>query len=509
MQSIIDAAGMREIDKNTIEMIGIPSMVLMERAALGVTKVICELLSKHTRSLIVAGTGNNGGDGLAVARQLQERGYQPSILIIGDPQKGSDSFIQQLKIIKELKIPVVTEVDYTEYDLIVDAIFGVGLTRKITGHYEEAINKINQSGCFILSIDIPSGIDSSSGHIMGCCVKAHHTVTFGYLKRGLVLYPGCAMVGEIHIESAGFPTHLINQIAPRYVTYTKADVKKLLPPRKAYSNKGSYGRVCLYAGTKNMAGAAYLSGIAAYETGCGLVKICTIEENRNIIQTLLPEAILETYDEDTELTALIERNNEWADVVVFGPGMGENATTGIMLEHLIKVGKVPCVIDADGLNLLSLHLDWLKMAQSNLILTPHIKEMSRLTGKEIKDIKNRLVETAESFSSQYRVITILKDARTIVSDGLDLAYINMSGNCGMATAGSGDVLTGILGGLLAQGVAPLTAARLGVYIHGLAGDEAKKCLGAYSLKARDIISGIHIILGDNTDEKLHESPCKN
>lgn len=508
MQYIVDAAGMQQIDKATIDTIGIPSMVLMERAALGVTEVVCDLTSKDTRSLVVVGTGNNGGDGLAVARQLRERGYKPTILIIGEREKASDSFLQQLRIVENLHIPVVVETDDQEYDVIVDAIFGVGLTREVTGPYREAIEKINQSSSLIISIDVPSGVDSSSGQIMGCCVKAHHTITFGYLKRGLVLYPGSEMSGNIHIESAGFPDHLVDHISPQYLAYTKADIKELLPKRKAYSNKGTYGRVCIYAGAKNMAGAAYLSGLAAYEAGCGLVKICTVEENRDIIQTLLPEAILETYEENTDFKELIERNNQWAQVVVFGPGMGENTVTAIMLEQLMKSSRIPCIIDADGLNLLSLHLEWLKQAKAAIILTPHIKEMSRLTNKQVTDITKRLVETAESFSQEHNVITILKDARTIVSDGLDHAYINISGNPGMATAGAGDVLTGILGGFLAQGMSPLSAARLGVYIHGLAGDEAKKCLGTYSLKARDIASSIHIILGDNTDEKLHESPCK-
>ena len=281
-------------------------------------------------------------------------------------------------------------------------------------------------------------------------------------------------------------------VLPKTIRYTKEDLCRL-PKRWPWSNKGSYGKVLLIVGTKNMAGAAYLSATAAYRTGSGLVRIFTCEENREILQSRVPEAIMTTYASDEEALAKLPEALDWATVIGIGPGLGQNARTARLLTAVLQRGSCPLVIDADGINTLAA----LKQNGSvsseydsygaPIILTPHLKEMERLTGKKVAEIQNTLMETAREAADATHIF-VLKDARTIVSDGSAPTYINMSGNNGMATGGSGDVLTGILCGLLAGGLSALEAARLGVYCHGLAGDAAAKEKGYYGMTAGDLLT---------------------
>ena len=356
------------------------------------------------------------------------------------------------------------------------------------------MEEINHTQNVVFSVDIPSGIHAGSGQILGCCIKADYTITFGYKKLGLVLYPGCEYAGRVYCEEVGFAPDAIYLASPTAFTYDESDFIRI-PKRSARSNKGTYGKVLVIAGSPNMSGACYLSAKAAYRTGTGLVKILTAEENRVILQTSLPEAILATYEDTTEKTELLQEI-EWASVIVIGPGIGASPIVDTILELVIKYAKVPVVIDADALNLLAKRPDKeeiLTQLSEQFVLTPHLMEMSRLNLKTLQEIKQNVPGVAEEMVMEKKYTLVLKDARTIVArDGKQ--YVNCSGNHGMATAGAGDVLTGIIAGFMAGGMTSYEAACLGVYVHGLAGDSARKKQGAYSLMAEDMIEGISEVL---------------
>ena len=295
-------------------------------------------------------------------------------------------------------------------------------------------------------------------------------------------------VKDIGITEAGFEEEF-----PKVYSYTIEDLAKI-PKRNPYSNKGTYGKILVIAGSKNMSGAAYFSAKAAYRMGVGLVRIVTPEENRQIIQSLLPEAIVTTYqkkqlDGDWLMDAI-----NWASVIVIGPGMGGSEEAHYLLSKVLSISEVPLVIDADAINILAKEPGLLQHNKQNIILTPHIGEMSRLTDKPISEIAENIIEVAERFAKEKKLTCVLKDARTIVTEGNRGTYVNTSGNDGMATGGTGDVLTGVIAGLLGQGLSVVEAARLGVYIHGLAGDAAAAKKGAYGLLADDVCEAINDVV---------------
>ncbi len=489
---------MQKIDAYSIEEIGIPGLVLMEKAALSMANEIMDLFSVDKSILIVVEMGNNGGDGMALGRLLVEKGYQVDFYEIGGLPKASQSYKTQRKILDNLGIPVLNDMPCKDYDLVVDGIFGVGLKREVAGIQRQVIERLNKMDSYKIAVDVPSGVDAGNGQVLGMAFQADLTITFGLLKIGLVLYPGASYCGKISVKDIGFPKLAIEKIGPSAYTYNKEDLWKL-PKRKPWSNKGTYGKVLIVAGSYNMAGAACLCGQAAYRSGSGLVRVFTCEENRTIMQNQLPEAILTTYREENAVETLKDALS-WATVVGFGPGLGISELGEKMLRCILEEARVPLVIDADGLNLLAglkeKNADFMRLVDQyeyGMIFTPHLMEMSRLCGKTVPEIKNSLIETAAMMADS-RHIYVLKDARTIVSDGSDKTYINTCGNDGMSVGGSGDVLTGIICGLLAGGANPADAARLGVLCHGLAGDEAVKEIGHYGMLATDIIKGLSKVL---------------
>lgn len=483
---------MQRIDAYSIETVGIPGIVLMERAALVMEEEIVCRFPSPVSVTVIAERGNNGGDGLALGRLLLARGYTVSFYEIGGVRHASESYQTQRKILENLGVHFLEKLPDKDSDIWVDAVFGVGLKRDVAGIQREVLEEVNTRSGFKIAVDVPSGVDASSGKILGCAFQADLTITFGLSKIGLVLYPGASLAGEVVVKEIGFPEEAVEAVLPKTIRYTKEDLCRL-PKRWPWSNKGSYGKVLLIVGTKNMAGAAYLSATAAYRTGSGLVRIFTCEENREILQSRVPEAIMTTYASDEEALAKLPEALDWATVIGIGPGLGQNARTARLLTAVLQRGSCPLVIDADGINTLAA----LKQNGSvsseydsygaPIILTPHLKEMERLTGKKVAEIQNTLMETAREAADATHIF-VLKDARTIVSDGSAPTYINMSGNNGMATGGSGDVLTGILCGLLAGGLSALEAARLGVYCHGLAGDAAAKEKGYYGMTAGDLLT---------------------
>lgn len=489
MQYIVTKQEMRAIDSYTIQKIGIPGEVLMERAALSVVSLVEKLNTNRGRILIAVEGGNNGGDGLAAGRILTERGYMVDIYYAGDADKQSQSFRIQMNILQNLGIRVRKTLANRDYAIVVDGIFGVGLSRPVEGLQKKAIEALNQIDAIKIAIDIPSGIDATSGDILGVAFRADYTVTFGLKKLGMYFSDGIDYCGEIICENVGFPKSAIDSIKPQIYAYEPSDMTKL-PKRFNNSNKGTYGRVAVIAGSKHMSGAAYLCGKAAYSTGVGLVKIYTHESNRMILQSQLPEAVMMTYNDYEGALACIEDAMRWATVIVVGPGLGIDSTSERMLYELLMNAEVPLVLDADALNILSNNMELLQASSAQMIITPHMKEMSRLIHKSVSEISADRFDIARKFAKKSGLTLVLKDAKSIVTNGGEQLYINLEGNNGMSTGGSGDVLSGIIAGMIAGGLSLLEAAKMGTYVHCRAGDKAALKKGPYAMLASDIIANI-------------------
>ncbi len=498
MKYLVTSSEMKEYDNNTIERIGIPALVLMERAALAVRDCIMEKIrgctdrrctDRDCRVLIAVSCGNNGADGLALARLLSEEGMEVSVAESSDMTHATDNYLRQRKILRyyQVKFVQVSALLGKEYDVVVDGVFGVGLSRAVSGKYAEVIETLNRTSGMKVAIDIPSGICGTTGAVLGCAFKADMTVTFGFVKRGLVLYPGAEYAGEVRTAKIGIDEHAFFGHEPELFSFDESP-EALLPKRKKDGNKGTFGKVLLIAGWETMAGAAVMSALAVLRTGAGMVKVLCGEENRKILQCAVPEAM--SAGKDT-----LKRDIVWADVIIAGPGLGTSAEAAKVLQTAIDIsGDMPIILDADALNLLA--AGRIKVGRGRkIVMTPHVGEMSRLTGKEISHIKSHIVEVAKAASLDYDSVMVCKDVRTCVAAPEEyLGYLNVSGNSGMATAGSGDVLAGVIGSLIAQGQKPFPAACTGVYLHGLAGDDAAKKHSEYGVTAMRIAAEIEEIM---------------
>jgi NAD(P)H-hydrate epimerase len=498
MEYLPTSGEMQKIDQISIQEIGIPGMVLMERAALKMYEVITERFDRSKKIGIIAGTGNNGGDGLALGRMLLEDGYDVTIHIVGNLLKASRQFMEQMNILQALGYQAETDVIYDRFDILIDAIFGVGLTREISGDYAKIVEQMNRSSAYKIAVDAPSGICCTTGNVLGVAVKCDLTITFGLKKRGLVLYPGNDYAGEILVAKIGFPESAVQKVGPAAYTYTKEDLIRL-PKRQNDSHKGTYGKVLIVAGTKNMAGACYFSAKAAYLCGSGLVEILTTEENRIILQSKIPEAVMTTYGSLDEATELLKEKMKQCKSAVIGPGMGQNEITRALLRIMLTNYTGKLVIDADACNMLSEMENLLPGAKADIVITPHMKEASRILHLPISKIKEDSVSIIKDYAEKQKITFVLKDARTMISCAERLTFINTSGNNGMSTGGSGDVLSGMIAGLCSGGLDALEASKLGVYCHGLAGDLARETKGAYSLMATDLLDHIPAVLSPGTD----------
>lgn len=505
MEYVLTASEMKKCDETAINEYGIESLVLMERAAYETAKAIIDKYGKNIYTGIMAGSGNNGGDGIAIARILHEAGMRVEINLIGDEKKFTVETKKQLDIVRKLNVQVNYGVEHTLYDVIVDAMFGIGLTRDIEGKYKSAIEMINSSGASVVAVDIPSGINSDNGMIMGCAVKADLTVTFEYRKLGIMLYPGAEYAGEIKCVSIGIPKVITESKRTGMVTFMDKETDLKLPDRNPSGNKGTFGKLLLIAGSKNMGGACALSALSAYRIGTGMVRLFTAEENRESILRRMPEVIINTYDDNGDIFSVEEERTllesiKWASVVAIGPGLSTTDKARRMLELVIEHNTNPLVIDADALNILSMNEDLLKRFEFgrrnddyDIVFTPHLGEFSRLIKYPVAEIKKDILGVCKKFTKKYDVSLVCKDSRTFVVKRGKFTYLNSSGNDGMATAGSGDVLTGIIAGLLAQNQSGFEAAVMGTYIHGLAGDMAKTNTSSHFVMAQDIIHALRCL----------------
>ncbi len=408
MEILVTGSQMKQCDKNTIETFGVPSLVLMERAALGVAEEIEGYFAGQGRerersALIACGHGNNGGDGLAIGRILWQRGYETTILMPPGNGKLSEETKVQKEILSKYGIAITDAMPSQEFGVIVDALFGIGLTRELQGVYREYIEGMNRKTGLKVAVDIPSGIHADTGAVMGIGFRADVTVAFAYAKLGLLLYPGAEYAGRVLVKEIGISRHSFLGEQPSVFALGTEDIG-LIPARAPYSNKGTFGKVLTIAGQKNMAGAAFLSGMASYVTGAGMVRVFTEEANREILQALLPEAILTTYGgagnqpgQEENLEKQLEEALSWATVAAAGPGLGTGKRARRLIKHLLKKAEIPVVLDADGLNLAAESPEWLKEAKAPVIVTPHLGEMARLTGSSIPKIQQGLLQALPAF----------------------------------------------------------------------------------------------------------------
>lgn len=497
MKYLVTGKEMKLLDKNTSDCFKVPELVLMEQAAMHFVLELCTVLKENDlkKGIVFCGSGNNGADGLAIARLLNERGIFTEAAMVKDLRKEktetSASFKVQESIYTAYDYPIndnMQHILHTKYDFVIDALFGIGLCRNLSEDYIALMNEINKLDAPKIAVDMPSGIHSDNGQLMGAAIKCDHTITFSFQKIGQILYPGCEYAGKTHVVDMGITKKSWLEKKPAMAHLEEKDFLAL-PHRPEHSNKGTFGKVLIIAGSPQMSGAAFLSAKAAYRCGAGLVKIYTCEENRQVLQSLIPEAVLSVYGSKWSPDGLIEEL-KWADSIVIGPGLGTSATSKKIVDVVRKNASVPVVWDADALNIFAEDMNVLLLPHTEFVLTPHLGEFSRMTGNSISWIQSHLVESAIDFARTYDIICVLKDFRTITADPYGLSFLNLSGNNGMATAGSGDVLSGIIGALLANGVKGAKVAAYGVYIHGLAGDHAKESAGTHAMMATDIIASL-------------------
>jgi len=504
---VVTAEQMREMDRLTIQKFGVPSLALMERAGEAIAQAILKSFSRNAKQgvLIVAGKGNNGGDGFVVARLLKKKRIPCEVALLARQDDLSADAAHNMRVFLKLK-GKVSEISAGNLDslsqriskngLIVDGILGTGVKNEVRGLFADAITLFNASGLPIVAIDIPSGLDTDNGKPLGVAVQAEMTVALGFPKLGEVIYPGLKFIGELAIADIGIAEEAIAEVAPKTELLDRETIRGLVPRREPDTHKGTYGHLLVVAGSRGKTGAAILACRAAMRSGAGLVTLAAPRSLNNIFASSLVEVMTEPLrDNDTEeMTSLSDedwrRLLERKSALIFGPGIGVNATTQNSLRWLLRNLAMPWVIDADGLNNLALDIDRLRHAKRPPVLTPHPGEMARLIGKSTAAVNADRVEVARSFAVANHCHLVLKGARTVIATAEGRVFINPTGNPGMASGGMGDVLAGILGALLGQGLSPQDAMNLGVYLHGFVADRVADDNGEIGLIASDIIQGL-------------------
>jgi hydroxyethylthiazole kinase-like uncharacterized protein yjeF len=489
---ILTAEQIRTADAYTIKNEPISSIDLMERAADTCTHWITEHFPKETPFLVICGTGNNGGDGMAIARQLISGGYTVETIIVPFFSKASEDFTTNKKKLEEFKDAKITEIkeadDITieKNVIIIDAVLGSGLSKPVEGKLAEVIQKINSFRLPVVSIDMPSGLamDNNTGFDKRNIINASFTLTFETPKLSFLFADNAENVGEFYVLDIG--------IDKKYLAEQKSDnnwvthdmVAQLLKPRARFSHKGTYGHALLIAGSYGKMGATVLGARSCLRSGAGLVTTHIPKCGYEILQTSIPEAMVDADEEELEFSGIKEKELFRYNAIGIGPGIGTSDTTAKGLKMLIQQAAVTMVLDADALNILSENKTWLSFLKPGSIITPHPGEFARLAGKS--DNAYEAYTKQRDFAVKYRIYVVLKGAFTSIATPGGEVYFNSTGNPGMATAGSGDTLTGVILGLLAQGYSSLHASILGVYLHGLAGDIAAQEWGENALIAEDI-----------------------
>jgi len=489
---------MREMDRLATETLGLSEEVLMENAGAASAQVLSgEFGIAGRRYVIFCGIGNNGGDGLVVARHILSGGGTPLVFLVGDPDRFRGAAKTNMEIVKRLPIEVkrvrkISEIrsSVVHSDGIVDALFGTGLDREVKGIYRDVIELINISGKPVLALDIPSGVNGETGGVMGAAVRADHTVTFGLPKIGNMLYPGCDLCGELHVCRISFPPSLCDDEA----VLVEVNGFISLPPRERTAHKGSVGDVLFVAGAAGYFGAPYFSAMSFLKAGGGYARLAAPWSMTPFLATRGSEIVFVPQAETTE--GSLSLNNREAllalagrvDMAVIGPGLSLADETQRLVRELAAGIEKPLLIDGDGITALMGNLEIIRARRTPTVLTPHTGEMSRITGKSVSEIERGRIPILRETAVDLGAWIVLKGARSLIGTPEGRVYINLSGNPGMATAGSGDVLTGTIAAMLGLGLSFEEAVRKGVFIHGLSGDLAAADKGEDGITAQDILN---------------------
>ena len=507
MQRIVSSEEMRWCDETAINQYGIPGMLLMENAGRGVVEIIKLIFPalESQKVLVVCGKGNNGGDGFVIARLLSNSNAQIQVLLMASPSElkgdAKTNFILLQRIAKKSSHHITLH-RYSKRllstlprpDIIVDALFGTGFTGSVRKPFADVLAWLNKQRAQIVAVDIPSGVNGTSGVVENIAVRADRTVTFGSLKSGLLCNQGREHVGTLSVVDIGIPNSITHDKRFQISLVEQADVRRSIPKRPMHAHKYSVGKVLVLAGSKGLTGAAALCSTAALRAGAGAVVLGTPEPVYPILARKLTEVMTfplpATSDGTLSLAALdgIHEKLSWADVLVIGPGLSQNPETQQLILKLLLEHRGKILVDADGLNAIAANgISKFRTARAQFILTPHVGEFSRLTGLHSLEVERHRIEAARVLAKQVGATIVLKGVPTVTALKNGSCFINSTGNPGMATAGSGDVLSGIIAGLWAQGMPDGEAAYAGVYLHGLSGDYAAKKLGERSLLANDLL----------------------
>lgn len=501
MIPLVSGSVMKAIDQKAIEIWGISGLVLMENAGRAVVDSIEEEVGsvEGKRFVIVCGKGNNGGDGFVITRHLLNRGAKVDCLLLGELSQLKGDARTNAVILQNAGITIreTTKLDeispiISTAPFIVDAIFGTGLSAPPTGIFAQTIQLINQSSAYVISVDLPSGLDADTGKVFEPTVKAHLTITMGIPKYGLILYQGKSFAGKLRIADIGIPKSLIEQQADTFLV-TESDIRQILPRRRPDGHKGTFGTCLVIAGARGYSGAACLTAMAAIRAGAGLVRVAFPQSLAPIIEARVIEPVKHPLPETTDATLSLDAASPILDLaadatsIAIGPGISTHQETKKLIREILPQLNKPMVIDADAINNLVDAEETLKQCSAPLILTPHPGELSRLIGVAPNEINNRRIEIARETARNFNCVLVLKGAPTVIATPQGKVFVNNTGNSGLGSGGTGDVLTGLIAGLLAQGASPLDASLIGVFLHGKTADIAAQELTEYCLIAGDLL----------------------
>ena len=505
---LVNAKEMREMDRQTIESFGIPGRVLMENAGCGATRVLLDKFSELARKriAIVAGRGNNGGDGFVIARYLAHKGLNVKVFLLAQHTTVKGDAAANLALLASLGVQVIEMPDQIAFikqkttlrhqDIWIDAILGTGLDSDVRGYFKEVIDFINSSGKPVFAVDIPSGLNSDTGQPCGICIQAHVTATFAFAKTGHILFPGASYTGKLEIIDIGIPPHIADDVAPKQYLLTPDLVQAAYKPRPPDIHKGRTGHLLVISGSPGKTGAAAMTAMSAVRAGAGLVTLGIPKSLNPVLETQVIEAMTwplsETLDGVLDETSFDQIMNLLSDknCLAIGPGIGQAEETKNLVQRLIQESPVAVVMDADAINNFADNAKILKKCKIPIILTPHPGEMARLINSTPREIQEDRINCARDFAVKYNVHLVLKGAATVIAHPDGRVFINPTGNSGMASGGMGDVLTGVIAGFVTQGYSLESAAHIGVYLHGAAADTLCQSVAPFGYLATEVINAI-------------------
>lgn len=506
---LVTASEMQEMDRKTIEEFGLPGRVLMENAGKGATQIFLRQFDylSNRKVGVLAGRGNNGGDGFVIARYLAQKGVGVTVFLLAHRSHVKGDAAENLKLLTPLDISVIELPDQKSFskpikinilhqDILIDAILGTGLKSDVKGYFKKIIEFVNGLNKPVFSVDIPSGLNSDTGQPCGVCIRAHTTATFAYPKTGHVLYPGADYSGNLELVDIGIPPHVAEEVSPGQHLLTPELIRTYIQPRPSDAHKGNAGHLLVIAGSEGKTGAAAMTAVSAMRVGAGLVTLGIPRSLNRVLETQLVEVMTCPLPE-TETGVLDESSFDTIQgllsgkkCLAIGPGLGTSIGTGKLIYKILRQSPITIVIDADGLNHLAEHIEMLKDIGPSVILTPHPGEMARLMQISVSAIQIDRINCARSFATKFNVHVVLKGAKTVIAHPDGRVFINPTGNPGMASGGMGDVLTGMIGGFVAQGYPTESATHLAVFIHGSAGDFLAKKNGPIGYLATDVMKAL-------------------